>query len=166
MQHEIRGALRGCMELSCCLLDQIYNLCSFSYTGSVSITHPTSMSVSICPSSLLQNGFYLGFMRGYLMFTEPCPCLAAVVGKGSVVGGRPCGFGPSNGLGGGVCVVGAPNIIGGNCGLGGAILTSGFSSGSGRICNPVGGNFMPGGGSSSVRRCVTTTTVKSSGVKY
>uniref|UniRef100_A0A8C3QU64 IF rod domain-containing protein n=1 Tax=Cyanoderma ruficeps TaxID=181631 RepID=A0A8C3QU64_9PASS len=85
----------------------------------------------------------------------------------TVCGGRSGSFGASNGLGGGgVCTVGGGNILGGSCGVGGGIITGGFSSGSGRMCSTAGGNFMAGGGSSSVRRCVTTTTVKSSGVKY
>uniref|UniRef100_A0A663NAP0 Keratin, type II cytoskeletal 6C-like n=1 Tax=Athene cunicularia TaxID=194338 RepID=A0A663NAP0_ATHCN len=44
--------------------------------------------------------------------------------------------------------------------------SGGFSSGSGRMCGSGGGNFSSGGGSSSVRRCVTTTSVKSSGVRF
>uniref|UniRef100_A0A8C3V393 IF rod domain-containing protein n=1 Tax=Catharus ustulatus TaxID=91951 RepID=A0A8C3V393_CATUS len=46
--------------------------------------------------------------------------------------------------------------MGGSCGMGGGMYGGGFSSGSGRMCGS-------GGGSSSVRRCVTTTSVKSSG---
>uniref|UniRef100_A0A8C6ZX44 Keratin, type II cytoskeletal 6A-like n=1 Tax=Nothoprocta perdicaria TaxID=30464 RepID=A0A8C6ZX44_NOTPE len=72
----------------------------------------------------------------------------------------------NSGVGGGVCVVGGGSIMGGNCGTGGGILSGGFSSGSGRMCSSAGGSFGPGAGCSSVRRCVTTTTVKSSGVKY
>uniref|UniRef100_A0A8B9FI13 IF rod domain-containing protein n=1 Tax=Amazona collaria TaxID=241587 RepID=A0A8B9FI13_9PSIT len=53
-----------------------------------------------------------------------------------------------------------------SCGLGGGMLGGGFSSGSGRMCGAGGGGFSSGGGSSSVRRCVTTTSVKSSGVRF
>uniref|UniRef100_A0A8C3UYS1 IF rod domain-containing protein n=1 Tax=Catharus ustulatus TaxID=91951 RepID=A0A8C3UYS1_CATUS len=49
--------------------------------------------------------------------------------------------------------------MGGSCGMGGGMYGGGFSSGSGRMCGS-------GGGSSSVRRCVTTTSVKSSGVRF
>uniref|UniRef100_A0A672VBP1 Keratin, type II cytoskeletal 6C-like n=1 Tax=Strigops habroptila TaxID=2489341 RepID=A0A672VBP1_STRHB len=71
---------------------------------------------------------------------------------------------------------GEENSMGGSCGLGGGMLGGGgggFSSGSGRMCgsgggnfSSGGGNFSSGGGSSSVRRCVTTTSVKSSGVRF
>ncbi|XP_039238416.1 keratin, type II cytoskeletal 60 kDa, component III-like, partial [Pipra filicauda] len=78
---------------------------------------------------------------------------------GSGIGG---GFGGS-GRGGGVCGGGGSSFgggsAGGSCGLGGGVYGGGFSSGSGRICGS-------GGGSSSVRRCVTTTSVKSSGVRF
>uniref|UniRef100_A0A8C3KLK8 IF rod domain-containing protein n=1 Tax=Calidris pygmaea TaxID=425635 RepID=A0A8C3KLK8_9CHAR len=50
--------------------------------------------------------------------------------------------------------------------MGGGMYGGGFSSGSGRMCGSGGGNFSSGGGSSSVRRCVTTTSVKSSGVRF
>ncbi|XP_014116088.1 PREDICTED: keratin, type II cytoskeletal 3-like isoform X5 [Pseudopodoces humilis] len=49
--------------------------------------------------------------------------------------------------------------MGGSCGMGGGMYGGGFSSGSGRMCGS-------GGASSSVRRCVTTTSVKSSGVRF
>nr|XP_009942892.1 PREDICTED: keratin, type II cytoskeletal 5-like [Opisthocomus hoazin] len=97
---------------------------------------------------------------------NPSNVNVSVVGRTTIGGGRVGGFGAGSGLGGGVCVVGGGNIVGGNCGVGGGILSGGFSSGSGRVCSSGGGNFVAGGGSSSVRRCVTTTTVKSSGVKY
>ncbi|XP_025904382.1 keratin, type II cytoskeletal 6A-like [Nothoprocta perdicaria] len=90
----------------------------------------------------------------------------SVVGRTTVAGARPGAFGAGSGVGGGVCVVGGGSIMGGNCGTGGGILSGGFSSGSGRMCSSAGGSFGPGAGCSSVRRCVTTTTVKSSGVKY
>ncbi|KGL84974.1 Keratin, type II cytoskeletal 75, partial [Tinamus guttatus] len=84
----------------------------------------------------------------------------SVVGRTTVAGGRVGGFGVGNGVGGGVCTVGGGSIVGGSCGVGGGILSGGFSSGSGRVCSSAGGSFGPGAGSSSVRRCVTTTTVK------
>ncbi|XP_066063405.1 keratin, type II cytoskeletal 3-like isoform X4 [Chamaea fasciata] len=49
--------------------------------------------------------------------------------------------------------------MGGSCGMGGGMYGGGFSSGSGRMCGS-------GGGSSSMRKCVTTTLVKSSGVRF
>ncbi|XP_051624832.1 keratin, type II cytoskeletal cochleal-like [Manacus candei] len=99
---------------------------------------------------------------------NPSNVNVSVVGRTTVCGGRAGGFGAGNGLaGGGVCVVGGGgSVVGGGCGVGGGILSGGFSSGSGRVCSSSAGNFVAGGGSSSVRRCVTTTTVKSSGVKY
>ncbi|XP_069735101.1 keratin, type II cytoskeletal 3-like isoform X5 [Phaenicophaeus curvirostris] len=80
-------------------------------------------------------------------------------GGGSGMGG---GFGVGSmggGMGGGVCGVGGGSM-GGSCGMGGGSYGGGFSSGSGRMCG------SGGGGSSSVRRCVTTTSVKSSGVRF
>ncbi|XP_064499424.1 keratin, type II cytoskeletal 6C-like [Pseudopipra pipra] len=78
---------------------------------------------------------------------------------GSGIGG---GFGGS-GIGGGVCGGGGSSFgggsAGGSCGLVGGGYGGGFSSGSGRICGS-------GGGSSSVRRSVTTTSVKTSGVRF
>uniref|UniRef100_A0A8C3Q8L3 Uncharacterized protein n=1 Tax=Geospiza parvula TaxID=87175 RepID=A0A8C3Q8L3_GEOPR len=68
---------------------------------------------------------------------------------GGMGGGGICGGG--SGFGGG--------SMGGSCGMGGGMYSGGFSSGSGRMCGS-------GGGSSSVRRCVTTTSVKSSGVRF
>ncbi|KAM6394955.1 uncharacterized protein O9250_013415 [Rhynochetos jubatus] len=97
---------------------------------------------------------------------NPSNVNVSVVGRTTIAGGRAGSFGAGSGMGGGVCAVGGGNIIGGSCGVGGGILSGGFSSGSGRMCSSGGGNFITGGGSSSVRRCVTTTTVKSSGVKY
>ncbi|KFP87503.1 Keratin, type II cytoskeletal 75, partial [Acanthisitta chloris] len=95
---------------------------------------------------------------------NPSNVNVSVVGRSTVCGSRGGSFGASTGMGGGgVCVVGGGSIVGGGCGMGGGgILPGGFSSGSGRMCSSSGGNFMAGGGSSSVRRCVTTTTVKSS----
>ncbi|XP_054254479.1 keratin, type II cytoskeletal 3-like [Indicator indicator] len=101
----------------------------------------------------------------------------SVVGRGSVsgvrgglgggFGGGSCGMG--GGFGGGSCGIGGGmgggagsfggGSMGGSCGIGGAVYGGGFSSGSGRVCGS-------GGGSSSVRRCVTTTSVKSSGVRF
>ncbi|XP_065510624.1 keratin, type II cytoskeletal 5-like isoform X2 [Caloenas nicobarica] len=90
-------------------------------------------------------------------------------GGGSGVGG---GFGGGSGMGGGfgggVCGVGGSfggGSMGSSGGIGGGSYGGGFSSGSGRICGS-GGGFGSGGGSSSVRRCVTTTSVKSSGVRF
>uniref|UniRef100_A0A8C8A6X8 IF rod domain-containing protein n=1 Tax=Otus sunia TaxID=257818 RepID=A0A8C8A6X8_9STRI len=77
--------------------------------------------------------------------------------------------GMGGGMGGGVCGVGGSfggGSMGGSCGMGGGMYSGGFSSGSGRMCGSGGGNFSSGGGSSSVRRCVTTTSVKSSGVRF
>ncbi|KAM6233443.1 uncharacterized protein LJ264_014425 [Porphyrio hochstetteri] len=91
-------------------------------------------------------------------------------GGGFGVGSMGGGFGGGSGIGGGVCGVGGGfggGSIGGSCGVGGGMYSGGgFSSGSGRICSSGGGNFGSGGGSSSVRRCVTTTSVKSSGVRF
>ncbi|XP_074931939.1 keratin, type II cytoskeletal cochleal-like [Phalacrocorax aristotelis] len=91
-------------------------------------------------------------------------------GGGSGMGG---GFGSSGGMGGGMgggmCGAGGGfggGSMGGSCGMGGGMYSGGFSSGSGRICGSGGGSFGSGGGSSSVRRCVTTTSVKSSGVRF
>uniref|UniRef100_A0A674HQR5 IF rod domain-containing protein n=1 Tax=Taeniopygia guttata TaxID=59729 RepID=A0A674HQR5_TAEGU len=83
---------------------------------------------------------------------------------GSGMGG---GFGGGSGMGGGmggggICGGGSSfggGSMGGSCGMGGGMYAGGFSSGSGRMCGS-------GGGSSSVRRCVTTTSVKSSGVRF
>ncbi|XP_053907691.1 keratin, type II cytoskeletal 5-like [Cuculus canorus] len=78
-------------------------------------------------------------------------------GVGSGMGG---GFGVGSmggGMGGGICGGGS---MGGSCGMGGGSYGGGFSSGSGRMCG------SGGGGSSSVRRCVTTTSIKSSGVRF
>uniref|UniRef100_A0A8C3MSL5 Uncharacterized protein n=1 Tax=Geospiza parvula TaxID=87175 RepID=A0A8C3MSL5_GEOPR len=77
------------------------------------------------------------------------------------------GFGGGSGMGGGmggggICGGGSGfggGSMGGSCGMGGGMYSGGFSSGSGRMCGS-------GGGSSSVRRCVTTTSVKSSGVRF
>ncbi|KFV71872.1 Keratin, type II cytoskeletal 6B, partial [Dryobates pubescens] len=80
-------------------------------------------------------------------------------GMGGGFGGGSCGMG--GGFGGGSCGIGGAGgsfgggSMGGSCGMGGAVYGGGFSSGSGRVCGS-------GGGSSSVRRCVTTTSVKSS----
>ncbi|XP_054254481.1 keratin, type II cytoskeletal 5-like [Indicator indicator] len=77
-------------------------------------------------------------------------------GMGGGFGGGSCGIG--GGMGGGAGSFGGGSM-GGSCGIGGAVYGGGFSSGSGRVCGS-------GGGSSSVRRCVTTTSVKSSGVRF
>ncbi|XP_069735112.1 keratin, type II cytoskeletal 5-like isoform X2 [Phaenicophaeus curvirostris] len=79
-------------------------------------------------------------------------------GGGSGMGG---GFGVGSmggGMGGGICGVGGGSM-GGSCGMGGS-YGGGFSSGSGRMCG------SGGGGSSCVRKCVTTTSLKSSGVRF
>ncbi|XP_051624828.1 keratin, type II cytoskeletal 3-like isoform X1 [Manacus candei] len=104
----------------------------------------------------------------------------SVVGRSSISGGR--GGGMGGGFGGGSCGIGGgfggsgmgggmaggmcgggggggSGFGGGSCGLVGGGYGGGFSSGSGRICGS-------GGGSSSVRRCVTTTSVKTSGVRF
>ncbi|XP_054151168.1 keratin, type II cytoskeletal 3-like [Melozone crissalis] len=90
-------------------------------------------------------------------------------GMGGGFGGGSCGmgggFGGGSGMGGGmggggICGGGSSfggGSMGGSCGMGGGMYSGGFSSGSGRMCGS-------GGGSSSVRRCVTTTSVKSSGI--
>ncbi|XP_010708836.1 keratin, type II cytoskeletal 6C-like [Meleagris gallopavo] len=96
---------------------------------------------------------------------NPSNVNVSVVGRTTIAGGRAGGFGAGSGMGGGVCTVGGGSIIGGSCGVGGGVYNGGFSSGSGRMCSSGGGTFIPAG-ASSVRRCVTTTTVKSSGVKY
>ncbi|KFR03092.1 Keratin, type II cytoskeletal 75, partial [Opisthocomus hoazin] len=86
----------------------------------------------------------------------------SVVGRTTITGGR---GGMGGGMGGGVCGVGGGfggGSMGGSCGIGGGVYGGGFSSGSGRICGSGGGGYSSGGGSSSVRRCVTTTSVKSS----
>ncbi|XP_051624830.1 keratin, type II cytoskeletal 6B-like isoform X3 [Manacus candei] len=89
----------------------------------------------------------------------------SVVGRSSISGGRGGGFGGSGmggGMAGGMCGGGGgggSGFGGGSCGLVGGGYGGGFSSGSGRICGS-------GGGSSSVRRCVTTTSVKTSGVRF
>ncbi|KFP10622.1 Keratin, type II cytoskeletal 75, partial [Egretta garzetta] len=86
-------------------------------------------------------------------------------GGSGMGGGFGGGSGMGGGMGGGVCGVGGGfggGSMGGSCGMGGGMYGGGFSSGSGRICGSGGGNFSSGGGSSSVRRCVTTTSVKSS----
>uniref|UniRef100_A0A8C3UXZ3 IF rod domain-containing protein n=1 Tax=Catharus ustulatus TaxID=91951 RepID=A0A8C3UXZ3_CATUS len=92
-------------------------------------------------------------------------------GMGGGFGGGSCGmgggFGGGSGMGGGmggggICGGGSSfggGSMGGSCGMGGGMYGGGFSSGSGRMCGS-------GGGSSSVRRCVTTTSVKSSGVRF
>ncbi|XP_027667006.2 keratin, type II cytoskeletal 3-like [Falco cherrug] len=91
-------------------------------------------------------------------------------GSGSGMGGGfGGGSGMSGGMGGGVCGMGGSfggGSMGGSCGMGGGMHSGGFSSGSGRMCGSGGGNFSSGGGSSSIRRCVTTTSVKSSGVRF
>ncbi|XP_010708834.2 keratin, type II cytoskeletal 5-like, partial [Meleagris gallopavo] len=87
---------------------------------------------------------------------------------GSGMGGGFGGSGMGGGMGG-VCGSGGGfggGSSGGSCGIGGGMYSGGFSSGSGRICGSGGGNFSSGGGSSSIRRCVTTTSVKSSGVRF
>ncbi|XP_051624829.1 keratin, type II cytoskeletal 3-like isoform X2 [Manacus candei] len=90
----------------------------------------------------------------------------SVVGRSSISGGRGGGmgggFGGGRGMAGGMCGGGGgggSGFGGGSCGLVGGGYGGGFSSGSGRICGS-------GGGSSSVRRCVTTTSVKTSGVRF
>ncbi|XP_065606123.1 keratin, type II cytoskeletal 6C-like [Cyrtonyx montezumae] len=86
---------------------------------------------------------------------------------GSGMGGGFGGSGMGGGMGGGVCGSGfGGGSSGGSCGMGGGMYSGGFSSGSGRVCGSGGGNFSSGGGSSSMRRCVTTTSVKSSGVRF
>ncbi|KAF2979628.1 hypothetical protein EK904_012979 [Melospiza melodia maxima] len=84
-------------------------------------------------------------------------------GGGSGMGGGFGGSGMGGGMGGGgICGGGSSfggGSMGGSCGMGGGMYSGGFSSGSGRMCGS-------GGGSSSVRRCVTTTSVKSSGVRF
>uniref|UniRef100_A0A8C5TDX6 IF rod domain-containing protein n=1 Tax=Malurus cyaneus samueli TaxID=2593467 RepID=A0A8C5TDX6_9PASS len=84
-------------------------------------------------------------------------------GVGSMGGGFGGGSGMGGGMsGGGICGGGSSfggGSMGGSCGMGGGMYSGGFSSGSGRMCGS-------GGGSSSVRRCVTTTSVKSSGVRF
>ncbi|KAM6307920.1 uncharacterized protein O3Q21_012166 [Podargus strigoides] len=85
-------------------------------------------------------------------------------GGSGMGGGFGGGSGMGGGMGGGVCGVGGSfrgGSMGGSCGMGGGMHGGGFSSGSGRMCSSGGGNFSSGGGSSSVRRCVTTTSVKS-----
>ncbi|XP_063997764.1 keratin, type II cytoskeletal 5-like [Pogoniulus pusillus] len=91
-------------------------------------------------------------------------------GMGGGFGGGSCGMGGgfvggSCGMGGGGGSFGGGSL-GGSCGMGAALCGGGFSSGSGRVCGTGGGTFSSGGGSSSVRRCVTTTSVKSSGVRF
>ncbi|XP_042746998.1 keratin, type II cytoskeletal 59 kDa, component IV-like, partial [Lagopus leucura] len=92
----------------------------------------------------------------------------SVVGRTTISGGRGGmggGFGGS-GMGGGFGGSGMGGGFGGS-GMGGGMGgVAGFSSGSGRICGSGGGNFSSSGGSSSIRRCVTTTSVKSSGVRF
>ncbi|XP_051624831.1 keratin, type II cytoskeletal 3-like isoform X4 [Manacus candei] len=86
----------------------------------------------------------------------------SVVGRSSISGGRGGGMGGGFGMAGGMCGGGGgggSGFGGGSCGLVGGGYGGGFSSGSGRICGS-------GGGSSSVRRCVTTTSVKTSGVRF
>ncbi|XP_066063401.1 keratin, type II cytoskeletal 3-like isoform X1 [Chamaea fasciata] len=92
-------------------------------------------------------------------------------GMGGGFGGGSCGmgggFGGGSGMGGGmggggICGGGSSfggGSMGGSCGMGGGMYGGGFSSGSGRMCGS-------GGGSSSMRKCVTTTLVKSSGVRF
>ncbi|XP_074989974.1 keratin, type II cytoskeletal 6C-like isoform X3 [Calonectris borealis] len=90
-------------------------------------------------------------------------------GGSGMGGGFGGGSGMGGGMGGGVCGVGGSfggGSMGGSCGMGGGMYGGGFSSGSGRMCSSGGVNFSSGGGSSSVRRCVTTTSVKSSGVRF
>uniref|UniRef100_A0A8C4UEU0 IF rod domain-containing protein n=1 Tax=Falco tinnunculus TaxID=100819 RepID=A0A8C4UEU0_FALTI len=90
-------------------------------------------------------------------------------GGSGMGGGFGGGSGMSGGMGGGVCGMGGSiggGSMGGSCGMGGGMHSGGFSSGSGRMCGSGGGNFSSGGGSSSIRRCVTTTSVKSSGVRF
>uniref|UniRef100_A0A8C3KN30 IF rod domain-containing protein n=1 Tax=Calidris pygmaea TaxID=425635 RepID=A0A8C3KN30_9CHAR len=84
-------------------------------------------------------------------------------GGSGMGGGFGGGSGMGGGMGGGVCGVGGGFGAGS---MGGGMYGGGFSSGSGRMCGSGGGNFSSGGGSSSVRRCVTTTSVKSSGVRF
>uniref|UniRef100_A0A8C2STG9 IF rod domain-containing protein n=1 Tax=Coturnix japonica TaxID=93934 RepID=A0A8C2STG9_COTJA len=83
---------------------------------------------------------------------------------GSGMGGGFGGSGMGGGMGSGGGFGGGSS--GGSCGMGGGMYSGGFSSGSGRMCGSGGGNFSSGGGSSSMRRCVTTTSVKSSGVRF
>ncbi|XP_072214174.1 keratin, type II cytoskeletal 7-like [Excalfactoria chinensis] len=83
---------------------------------------------------------------------------------GSGMGGGFGGSGMGGGMGSGGGFGGGSS--GGSCGMGGGMYSGGFSSGSGRMCGSGGGNFSSGGGSSSIRRCVTTTSVKSSGVRF
>ncbi|XP_068777527.1 keratin, type II cytoskeletal 6A-like [Struthio camelus] len=102
----------------------------------------------------------------------------SVVGRTTISGGRGGGIGGGFGggsigggsIGGGVCGIGGGyggGSIVGSSGIGGGTYSGGFSSGSGRMCSSGGGgNFGSSGGSSSVRRCVTTTSVKSSGVRF
>ncbi|XP_074905483.1 keratin, type II cytoskeletal 75-like isoform X2 [Buteo buteo] len=90
-------------------------------------------------------------------------------GGSGMGGGFGGGSGMGGGMGGGLCGVGSSiggGSMGGSCGMGGGMYSGGFSSGSGRMCGSGGGSFGSGGGSSSVRRCVTTTSVKSSGVRF
>ncbi|KAM9616161.1 keratin, type II cytoskeletal 6C-like [Morphnus guianensis] len=90
-------------------------------------------------------------------------------GGSGMGGGFGGGSGMGGGMGGGLCGVGSSiggGSMGGSCGMGGGMYSGGFSSGSGRMCGSGGGNFGSGGGSSSIRRCVTTTSVKSSGVRF
>ncbi|XP_010566827.1 PREDICTED: keratin, type II cytoskeletal 60 kDa, component III-like, partial [Haliaeetus leucocephalus] len=90
-------------------------------------------------------------------------------GGSGMGGGMGGGSGMGGGMGGGLCGVGSSiggGSMGGSCGMGGGMYSGGFSSGSGRLCGSGGGNFGSGGGSSSIRRCVTTTSVKSSGVRF
>ncbi|KAM6039152.1 keratin, type II cytoskeletal 6C-like [Chlamydotis macqueenii] len=90
-------------------------------------------------------------------------------GGSGMGGGFGGGSGMGGGMGGGVCGVGGSfggGSMGGSSGMGGGMYGGGFSSGSGRMCGSGGGNFSSGGGSSSVRRCITTTSVKSSGVRF
>ncbi|XP_063281150.1 keratin, type II cytoskeletal 3-like isoform X2 [Prinia subflava] len=117
------------------------------------IACPTSMSVTVVGRTTISGG--RGGMGGGFGGS----------GMGGGFGGGSCGmgggFGGGSGMGGGmggggICGGGS---MGGSCGMGGAMYGGGFSSGSGRMCGS-------GGGSSSVRRCVTTTSVKSSGVRF
>ncbi|XP_066193681.1 keratin, type II cytoskeletal 3-like isoform X2 [Sylvia atricapilla] len=122
------------------------------------IACPTSMSVTVVGRTTVSGG--RGGMGGGFGGS----------GMGGGFGGGSCGmggFGGGSGMGGGmggggICGGGSSfggGSMGGSCGMGGGMYGGGFSSGSGRMCGS-------GGGSSSMRRCVTTTSVKSSGVRF
>ncbi|XP_014116085.1 PREDICTED: keratin, type II cytoskeletal 3-like isoform X3 [Pseudopodoces humilis] len=123
------------------------------------IACPTSMSVTVVGRTTVSGG--RGGMGGGFGGS----------GMGGGFGGGSCGMGGGFGGGssmgggmggGGICGGGSSfggGSMGGSCGMGGGMYGGGFSSGSGRMCGS-------GGASSSVRRCVTTTSVKSSGVRF